>query len=216
MKKKLFVYLVTIFFLLFNTNHVFPEINNSVIISVGKDPITRLDLFKEIKLIAILSGGQITEQNKNQIKELAVQSLIKKAIKTSEIEKRKIERYNKKDLDQMILGTAKNLGLDKKGLKALLENNNLSYEKLVEKFTIDLKWNSMIFKIYKNKISLNTLEIENKLNLQLKNLDNKDKSEKKIEAIKESIVNQEKNKKLMMFSNSHYSSVERITQIKFL
>tara|TARA_Y100000590_G_scaffold470229_1_gene662935 strand:+ start:13862 stop:14512 length:651 start_codon:yes stop_codon:yes gene_type:complete len=216
MKKKLFVYLVTIFFLLFNTNHVFPEINNSVIISVGKYPITRLDLFKEIKLIAILSGGQITEQNKNQIKELAVQSLIKKAIKTSEIEKRKIERYNKKDLDQMILGTAKNLGLDKKGLKALLENNNLSYEKLVEKFTIDLKWNSMIFKIYKNKISLNTLEIENKLNLQLKNLDNKDKSEKKIEAIKESIVNQEKNKKLMMFSNSHYSSVERITQIKFL
>ncbi len=216
MKKKLFLYFVTIFFLLFKTDYVFPEINNSVIISVGKHPITRLDLFKEIKLIAILSGGQITKQNKNKIEELAVQSLIKKAIKTSEVKKRKIERYSKKDLERMVITAAKNLGLNKKGLKDLLENNNLSYEKLVEKFEVDLKWNSMIFKIYKNKISLNTVEIENKLNLQLKNLDDNEKSEEKINAIKESIVNQEKNKKLKMFSNSHYSTIERITRVKFL
>ena len=44
-----------------------------------------------------------------------------------------------------------------------------------------------------------------------------DKSdEKKIEMIKENIVNQEKGKKLQMFSNSHYSNLERTIRIKFL
>jgi hypothetical protein len=73
----------------------------------------------------------------------------------------------------------------------------------------------MIFQIYKNKISLNTIEIENKINLELENLEDKN-DEKKIKIIKQNIVNQEKNKKLQMFSNSHYSNLERIIQVKFL
>ena len=73
----------------------------------------------------------------------------------------------------------------------------------------------MIFQIYKNKISLNTVEIENKINLELENLEDKN-DEKKIEMIKQNVVNQEKNKKLQMFSNSHYSNLERTIQIKFL
>jgi hypothetical protein len=73
----------------------------------------------------------------------------------------------------------------------------------------------MIFQIYKNKISLNTVEIENKINLELENLEDKN-DEKKIEMIKQNIVSQEKDKKLKMFSNSHYSNLERTIQIKFL
>ena len=73
----------------------------------------------------------------------------------------------------------------------------------------------MIFQIYKNKISLNTIEIENKINLELENLEDKN-DEKKIEIIKQNIVSQEKDKKLQMFSNSHYSHLERTIQIKFL
>ena len=40
--------------------------------------------------------------------------------------------------------------------------------------------------------------------------------EKDIEKIKKSIINIEKKKKLNMFSNSHYSNLERTTQINFL
>ena len=216
MIKKNFLYFITIFFLFFKADNVLSVIDNSVIIAVGKEPITRLDLFKEIKLIAILSGGQITEENKDRIKDLAIKSLIKKSIKNIEIEKRNVKKYNKKDLENIINNTARNLGLDKSGLQELLERNNLSYKNLEEKFVIDLKWNTMIFEIYKNRISLNTVEIENKLNAQLKNLEDKDRVEEKIEALKKEIVNEEKNKKLRMFSNSHYSNLERVIQIKFL
>ena len=216
MKKKTLVYFLSIFFLFFFPNQITSEINNSVIITVGKYPITRLDLFKEIKLITILSRSEITNENKKQIQDLAISSLIKKAIKTIEIERRKVEKFNKRDLENLILNASRNLGTDKDGLKDIMNRNNLNYNELVNKFKIDLKWNSMIFDIYKNKISLNTVEIENKLNLAIKDIKEGENREKRIEEIKQNIVFQEKNKKLQMFSNSHYSNLERVIQIKFL
>ena len=101
------------------------------------------------------------------------------------------------------------------GLKQILERNNLSYKELIKRFETDLKWNNMIFQIYKNKISLNAAEIENKIQIKLGSLkDNSDQNE--INLIKEKIINQEKEKKLKMFSNMHFSNLERSIQIKFL
>ena len=40
--------------------------------------------------------------------------------------------------------------------------------------------------------------------------------EKNIEKVKDNIIKIEKQKKLKMFSNSHYSNLERVTQINFL
>jgi hypothetical protein len=166
-------------------------------------------------MISILSNSEINENNREQIKKLAVASLIKRKIKIGEIEKLGIKNYSKRELEQLIQNTSRRIGLDRNGLRELLKKNNLSFDSLVKKFETDLKWNSMIFLMYKNKISLNTVEIENKINLELENLEDKN-DEKKIEMIKQKIVSQEKDKKLQMFSNSHYSNLERTIQIKFL
>ena len=215
MRKKIYINLITVFLLLFQADILFGQTNNKIIITVGKYPITYFDLFKEIKMGSILSNSEINENNREQIKNLAIASLIKKKIKIGEIEKLGIKNYNKRDLEQLIQNTSRRIGLDKNGLKDLLKKNNLSFDSLVKRFKTDLMWNSMIFQIYKNKISLNTVEIENKINLELENLEDKN-DEKKIEIIKQNIVSQEKDKKLQMFSNSHYSNLERTIQIKFL
>ena len=202
------------FFLLQN-KIVHSQINNKIIISVGDYAITTVDLLKEIKLIAILSDTDINQSNREQIKGLAVNSLIKRNIKESEIKRRNIYKYNKKQLNALILNTSKKLGVDQQGLKQILERNNLSYEELIKRFETDLKWNYMIFQIYKNKISLNAVEIENKIQTKVESLkDNSDPSD--INLIKEQIINQEKEKKLKMFSNMHFSNLERSIQIKFL
>ena len=214
MKKRIYLFFFVIIFFLFQNKLVFSQIENSVIISVGDYPITRLDLLKEIKLIAILSNTEINQNNKEQIKGLAVKSLIKRNIKENEIKRRNISKYNKKQLENLISSTSKKIGLDKDGLKMILENNNLSYEELIKRFETDLKGNYMIFQIYKNKISLNAAEIENKLQLRLENLENP--NDKKINLIKEQIINSEKEKKLNMFSNMHFSNLERLIQINFL
>ena len=214
MKKRIYLFFFVIIFFLFQNKLVFSQIENSVIISVGDYPITRLDLLKEIKLIAILSNTEINQNNKEQIKGLAVKSLIKRNIKENEIKRRNIFKYNKKQLETLISNTSQKIGLDKNGLKMILKNNNLSYEELIKRFETDLKWNYMIFQIYKNKISLNAAEIENKLQLRLENLESP--NDKKINLIKEQIINSEKEKKLNMFSNMHFSNLERLIQINFL
>ena len=215
MRKKIYINLITVFLLLFQADILFGQTNNKIIITVGKYPITYFDLFKEVKMISILSNSEINENNREQIKKLAIASLIKRKIKIGEIEKLGVKNYSKRELEQLIQNTSRRIGLDKNGLRELLKKNNLSFDSLVKRFETDLKWNSMIFQLYKNKISLNTIEIENKINLELENLEDKN-DEKKIEMIKQNIIGQEKDKKLQMFSNSHYSNLERTIQIKFL
>ena len=176
MKKKLLKKFLIVFFLLLSQENSAFGKNNSVIITVGNHPITRLDLGKEIKFIAILSDIKVNENNKKELKDIAIQSLVKRAIKKNEIERLKIEKYNSKDLNNQITNIAKKLGFDIDGLKNFLEQNNLQYKDLVARFEIDLKWNSAIFKLYNKKVSINTLEIEDKINSEIERF----KSEKLI------------------------------------
>ena len=286
------------------------NISNSVIISVGNLPITYLDLIKEMKVVSLISNNKIDETNKEQIKTISVNTLIKRKIKEIELVKYDITDYNKKDLENLILRTSSNLGTDKEGLKKILKKNNLTFEEIKKRFEIDLKWNSLIFKLYKNKISLNMAEIENRISAEINsletdklvllseieiNLPEKDSQmiidkivetiknesfenaakkfsiskssdyggnigwlnekklskkifdnvknlktnelskpiyledtlviikkmgekipQKNIEKIKDRILRMEKEKKLKMFSNSHFSNLERTTQIDFL
>ena len=310
MKKKKMRSFVVILFLIFVASGAHASINNSVIISVGNLPITYLDLVKEMKIISIISNNKIDDSNKEQIKDIAVKTLIKRKIKEIEINKYNIKDYSRNDLEKLIMRTSKNIGADKEGLKNIMKINNLSFEEIKKRFEIDLKWNSLIFQLYKNKISLNMSEIEDKINAELdametnklillseieinrpeendkivvnrvmenikkdgfentakkfsiskssefggnigwlnekklskkiydniKNLKTNELSkpiylketvviikkmgekitEKNIEKIKDTIVLIEKEKKLEMFSNSHYSNLERTTQIDFL
>ena len=54
-----------------------------------------------------------------------------------------------------------------KGLEQLLLQKNLSIKNLKRRFKIDLKWNTLIFQLYNNKIVLNTNELENKIRAEI-------------------------------------------------
>ena len=261
-----------------------------------------------MKLIAVITNNKINDSTKEQIKKIAVQALIKRRIKEIEITKHDVKNYNTNDLEKLIIKTSRNLGLDKNGLETIMKNNNLSLQNLIKRFEVDLKWNTLIFELYKNKISLNMTEIEERINLELEKLESNRKfllseievsrnggessiekimnsiktegfentakkfstsksaeyggnigwieekklskkiyesiknlktdelskpiffentiviikkageevNTKNIEEIKNNIVKIEKQKKLQMFSNSHFSNLERTTQINFL
>ena len=214
--KKIFNNFFNAFFLFFQIQNLSSENNNKIIISVGDFPITYLDLVQEMKLVAILSNIRINQENQSHIQNLAVQSLIRRQIKSSEVERLNIRQYSKKDLNGLVAQTSKNIGLDKNELKELLEKHGLNFKDLIKRFEVDLRWNTLIFELYKNKISLNTVEIENKINLKAKEIEKDKLSPDVYEKIKKNIVRQEKEKKLHMFSNSHYSGLERMMQVKQL
>ena len=306
-RKALYFFLFIFFFSFTKVNS---NISNSVVVSVGNLPITYLDLIKEMELISLLNNIIVDNSNRETIKSVAVQGLITRKIKEIEIEKFKIKNYNKKDLERLIARTSKNLGTNESGLEQLLIQKNLKLENLKERFKIDLKWNTLIFQLYNNKIVLNTNELENKIRAEIEKvneekmfllseieinrtnenekkildeilksiqaegfektakkfsvsssseyggnigwINQKDLSKKiyenikllktegiskpiffdetiviikklgerkygkNIENIKNRIVRQEKEKKLQMFSKSHYSKLEKIIQISFL
>tara|TARA_B100000959_G_scaffold43285_1_gene43557 strand:- start:775 stop:1707 length:933 start_codon:yes stop_codon:yes gene_type:complete len=310
MKKEKILNCLFIIFFLFQTSQTFAKISNSIVITVGNLPITYLDLVKEMKLVAIISNNKIDNSNKEQIKNIAAKSLIKRKIKEVEINKHGIKDYNASDLEKLIKKTSTNLGTDKDGLKKIINSNNMDFEYLKRKFEVDLKWNSLIFELYKNKVVLNMNEVEAKINDEIQKTDSKrtfllseieinlpesdlqpilkkimenikmegfentakkfsisesagqggnvgwidvkklsrkiyenikdlDTNEmgepivlentiliikkmgekvydKDLEKVKNSVIRLEKEKKLKMFSNSHYSNLERITQVNFL
>ena len=310
MKKIKVLNCIIIIFFLFQTSQALAKINNSVVITVGNLPITYLDIVKEMAFVSIISNNKIDSSNKEQIKNIAAKSLIKRKIKEIAINKHNIKDYSKDDLEILIKKISKNLGTDKNGLIKIIETNQLNFKDLEKRFETDLKWNTLIFELYKNKVVINMNEIEEKINSEIEKADSNTKVllseiefslpdnnseiilkkimenikkegfentakkfsisksaenggnlgwidekklskkiyeniknlktneigepilldstmliikktgekiyEKDVELIKNRIIRMEKNKKLKMFSNSHYSNLERSTQINFL
>ena len=62
--KKILIFFFVIIFFIFQNKLLYSQDENAIIISVGDYPITRHDLFNEVKLIAILSNTEINKSNK--------------------------------------------------------------------------------------------------------------------------------------------------------
>ena len=157
---------IVIFFSL-QSEYLSANINNSIIVKVGNEIVTALDVENEIKTLLVLKKLEFTQENINRSKNFAIKSLIKSAIKESEIKKYGIEQFNPNDTDKYLENIAKSLNITKNELKEFFFSKNLDYNSFVRKFEIELKWNTLIYSIYKNQISLNTVEIENELKNRL-------------------------------------------------
>jgi len=161
--KKIFLIKILIYFIFFASFESIAKINNQIVAKIGNEIITAVDVENEIKTMIILSQKKFTQNNINQFKNVAVNSLVRKLIKKNEIVKYKITKYNSNDLDNLLLRISKSLNTNKEGLKNILEKNYIDYENFVDKFRTNLLWNTLIYSIYKNQIAINTVEIENEL-----------------------------------------------------
>ena len=159
-----------IFFFLLNDSQLYGKISNYVVFTVGNLPITYLDIVKEMTFVSIISKNKLDDSNKEQIKNIAAKSLIQRKIKELEINKHKVKNFSRVDLEKLTKKIYLNLGTNKDGLKKILEINNLNFEDLEKRFEIDLKWNTLIFELYKNKVVLNTNEMENKIRYEMENI----------------------------------------------
>ena len=143
-------------------------------------------------------------------KQYAIKNLINKTIKREEIEKYEIKKYSQKDLQNYITGVAKNLNTDPKGLEEVFKQAGLNYKVFTESYKTELLWNTLIYKLYKNQMNINIIEVEN----EIKSMDD-GKDEKKLKTIKKNLLNQRKQEKLNLFSRSHFSNLENTIDVNF-
>jgi|TARA_B110000444_G_C18833337_1_gene594478 hypothetical protein len=194
-------------FLFFNLE---AKINNVIVAKVGKLLVTSLDIRDEILTYLIINNQEISQENINKSKNFALKNLINKAIKTNEINKFQITNYSQNDLRKYIEKVSNNLNVSTSELKNIFKINNISYEEFVEKHITELKWNTLIFSLYKNQININIIEVDNEIK-QVK----EDQDPKELKKIKENILNRKKEEKLNLFSRSHFSNLENSINIKF-
>ena len=161
LKKIIFVLIVS--FLFVSAGNA--VIKDSIFATVGNKVITKSDIINEIKIILILNGTSYSEEIKEQLDQTAIQSIIKRTIKKIEIEKYDSLRFNPKDVDDELEQLASNLNMDLDTLEQTLIANRINLSAINDQISTDLLWNSLIFLLYKDRLSINLSEIEDELQM---------------------------------------------------
>ena len=129
------------------------KINNSI--------ITNIDVECELNYLISLNSN-LSEINKDEVAEIAKESLIREKIKLDEIKKFfLIEKYeNKTYMDSLLKNIYSKLNLsDISEFEIYLKNFNLTIEDVREKIKIEILWNQLISRKFQNQIIIDEDEI---------------------------------------------------------
>ena len=132
---------------------------------VENKAITRSDIVNKIKSILILNNMTYSDENRNELQQMAVQSVIKQTIKQIEINKNDFLEFNQQDLNNELNRIASKIGMNVEALKKICISNGLDFSIIENQIKTDLLWNSLIFYFYRNRISVNLNEIDEQLKL---------------------------------------------------
>ena len=106
-----------------------------------------------------------SDDTREELQQMAVKSVVKRNIKEIEIDKHDFLQFSQTDLNFHLNRIAKNANMDLATLKNICISNGLDFSIIENKMKIELLWNSLIFQIYRNKISVDLDEIDKQLKL---------------------------------------------------
>ena len=160
MFKKIFFALV----FLLQSQILFSDISNKIVLTVGNSPITLYDLKQEVKLLNILNPGQLENQSVKNLQSLAIESLTIKRIKEQEIKNNQLDNVEDDEfVEYEMARLLKSLDMDKTSLEKILTKNGLEIDDLRNHISIEIRWNRLIYGIYKNKIKIDKESVEKQL-----------------------------------------------------
>ena len=202
MIKRLGLILIVI---LFQFNLIYPSFSKiDIFATVDEEIITNYDILKEGRYLKILNPN-LKNLSKDQISDLAKQSLIREIIKRKEISKLIdidiknpfVEEYLANFLIKLGYGSEKNFSDD------LLKNKTYSIEEIKLKIKIELFWNELITTKYGNQVKIDEKEI-------LKKIDKlKDNKEKEF-FLSEIVFKKEKNQDIKELKSQIEQSIKEI------
>ena len=160
-KKIFFLILIS----LICTIKVNAKIEDSLFITVGDRAITKSDIVDEVKIILILNNESYSDDKRDKLNQMAIKSTIQRNIKQIEIDRIGFLEFNKRDLTKELTALANRLDFDLDTLKNICASNDLDFTLIENQVKTELLWNSLIFQLYKDRLSINVDEIEEQLKL---------------------------------------------------
>jgi len=147
------------------------EIKDGLYATVGNRAITKSDILNEVRMILIVNNIKYTPEQQNSLQRKAVKSLVARNIKQIEIEKNNFLTFDDKDLENELTRTANNIGVELEILKKMCESQNFDFSLIENEIKTKLLWNSLIFHLYRDKLSINFEEIDEQLKSKKLNQD---------------------------------------------
>ncbi len=166
MRIKLFFFFL-IFLNLFD--NAFSNIEDRIIAKVDNEIITNFDLVNEVNTILALTNRPANNNEFGKLQNLAFASLKKRIIKETEINRYKISKFNKADINTYIQSLETNLGLIQQNisLKDHFKRYGANYDNYLEGVIVNFKWNSMIYTLYRKQLDVDEELIKSELNKQI-------------------------------------------------
>ena len=156
---KILIIIIFFYNLIFQSSSI--ALQNQILIKVGNEIITSLDVQEEYRYLISLNK-ELENIGEEQIIQIAKNSLIREKIKRKEIlkfvEKIEIEEKFFNPLIENVFLSLNMNNLDE--LKAHLKNYNVDFNNFKEKIIIEALWNDLIFSKYSSKIQINIDEIK--------------------------------------------------------
>ena len=203
-KKKFFIFISLI---LFFYNSPSKSVTNNVIATIDNSIITELDLKKEIEFIKFINKSEIKD-NSEKIRQNIIESLIDRTIKKIEIDNAKIE-ITEKEIENYTYNYLVNYKINDEILKTFYKTQQIENNYLKNLIIIEIGWEKLIRKIYENRVNINLSEINEEIKKTSKNSEDGEK-------IKNQIINLEINKVLNKYATSHLEKSKKKYLIKFL
>ena len=163
-KNKFLIYISLSFFLIFLNFVKIQALENKILFKIDNEIITTVDIYHEVKFLKIFNP-QINDLNNEEQLVISKNSIIRDKIKKIEIlnfvEEIKVE-------DKFLISLIKNkysqINVDTmKNFENYLEENDLNFDLIKEKFAIELIWNDLVFQKYNSKISKDKEKIKSEI-----------------------------------------------------
>tara|TARA_B100001248_G_C27389396_1_gene461489 strand:- start:1495 stop:2421 length:927 start_codon:yes stop_codon:yes gene_type:complete len=157
MIRVIFFFNIFLFFIFLNKSYA--NLENSIIVKVDKQIITNFEIKNKILTTLVLSNKEINQENIDNLKSQALESLIQLKLKFIELSKYDFEISNIQ-LEQYLYS---NFSTDINSLKKKFDNNGLDFDLFIEELKVGLKWQQFIFSRYSKKMNIDSLQVENEL-----------------------------------------------------
>ena len=161
--KKILKILYIIILLNIGTNS-FASTKNKIIVSVENQIISSYELKNKIKTMLFLSNQNLSQKNIDFTKQMALQQLIDYKLKKNQTTKFNIKSDNNIQINNHLNNLSSKYKTNIDGMKKIFKNNNLDFELYVNEIETEFNWQKLIFRTFRDKITLDKNEIDNELN----------------------------------------------------
>ena len=162
MQKRLFLYLVLLFFFCVNSSF---SIENKILLKIENQIITSLDVNNEFKYLIALNPN-IKNSKREDILRLSKRSIIQEKIKKIEIEKNfNNPQIPQKILEQILQNVYSRIGIaNLDDFKKYLIKNNIDFENIKNKLEVEALWNELILIKFSSKVKVNEKNLREQIN----------------------------------------------------